>query len=285
MLGKAPSYGAQGLVPDLEDSVPPAEKERAREAVASALPELAVTGRPVIPRINSLSSGLAAADIHAVVGRHVTGISIGKIRSDAEIRAVDEIISQAESKAGVEQGSTGILPWLESAAAVVNAFSICTASPRVRWVAFGAEDFTADMGIARDVDAGKHRGDDTAGIGEAPLLYPRSAVAVAARAAGVFAMDTPYVMFRDQAGLEREAVLARSLGFKGKLAIHPSQLETIARVFAPAPSEIERARRVVDAWEEAARSGKGAVSLDGEMIDVPVVERARSLLREAGLDE
>ena len=278
MLGKAARYSASAFIPDMEDSVPLANKAEAREVTADALPSLCELGKPVLPRVNSLLTGLTADDLAAVVGPYVVGISIGKVKSANDIAVVDGMLSELERDRGIDVGSVGVLPWLETASAIMNAFSICTASKRVRWVAFGAEDYSADMGISRAVDVA---GSDTGRVeeyGEASLLYARTAVAVAARAAGVDALDTPYVKFRDAEGLCREAGLARRLGYVGKFAIHPAQIEVIEEVFSPTDAEIERARRVMEAAAAAEREGRGSVSLDGEMVDAPVVARARNVL-------
>ena len=278
MLGKAGRYSASAFIPDMEDSVPLANKAEAREVTADALPSLYELSKPILPRVNSLLTGLTADDLAAVVGPYVVGISIGKVKSADDIAVVDGMLSELERDRGIAVGSVGILPWLETASAIVNAFGICTASERVRWVAFGAEDYSADMGISRAVDVA---GSDTGCVeeyGEASLLYARSAVAVAARAAGVDALDTPYVKFRDAEGLRREAGLARRLGYVGKFAIHPAQIEVIDAVFSPTDAEIERARRVMEAAAAAEREGRGSVSLDGEMVDAPVVARARNVL-------
>ena len=284
MLSKAVRYSASAYIPDLEDSVPVGNKEEAREVTGDALPSLAEIGRPVVPRVNSLPTGLTEDDLKAMVGPYIVGISIGKVKTAEDVCEVDAMLSDLERDAGIELGKIGILPWLETASAIVNAYGICCASERVRWVAFGAEDYSADMGISRSVDVA---GADTGSVeeyGEASLLYARSAVAVAARAADVDALDTPYVKFRDADGLRREAGLARRLGYVGKFAIHPAQIETIDGVFSPSAWEIERAKRVLDAARMAEIEGHGSVSLDGEMVDAPVVARARNVLIRAGIE-
>ncbi len=278
MLGKAGRYSPSAYIPDMEDSVPLANKAEARKVTADALPMLFELGKPVVPRVNSLSTGLTEDDLKAVVGSHIVAISIGKIKSGTDIAEVDDVISKLERDGGVEVGSIGILPWLETASAIVHAYEICNASERVRWVAFGAEDYSADMGISREVDVEDASVGSIEEYGEASLLYARSAVAVAARAAGVEALDTPYVKFRDPEGLRREAGLARRLGYTGKFAIHPAQIQAIIKVFAPSQEEIARARRVIEAADLAASQGRGAIDVDGEMIDAPVVARARNVL-------
>ncbi len=282
MLEKATRHSPGGFIPDLEDSVPVAEKAGARDTVAAAIPTLAATGKPVLPRVNSLPTGLTADDIASVVTPEVTAISIGKIAGPDDIAVTDTMLTAHERATGIAEGSVGLLPWIETAAGVVNVSAICAASQRVRWIAFGAEDFSADMGFSRTVDSGDA---SEAEFGEPGLIYPRSAVAVAAMAAGVQALDTPYVKFRDPDGLRGDCALARRIGYKGKMAIHPAQIEVIEDAFRPSDDEIERARRVLAAADEAEREGRGAVSLDGEMIDAPVVARARNILRDAGLSQ
>ena len=283
MLAKASRFDASAFVPDLEDSVPSAAKDDAVEATVRAMPELVAIGKPIIPRVNGLTTGRTQSELEAVVGTGIVGISIGKVNSGEDIRQVSDMIDSIEKTQGVKPGATLILPWIETAAAVVNAYDICSASPRVGWVAFGAEDYAADMGIMREVDTDPPWQDPADEYGEASLLYARSAVAVAARAAGVEALDTPYVKFRDSEGLKSEANLARRLGYTGKFAIHPAQIDTIRSVWMPSVAEIARAKRVIDAANTASAQGRGAISLDGEMIDAPVVARAWNILLEAGL--
>ncbi len=280
MLKKAEGFSTQWLIPDLEDSVPDAEKETARKTVGDHLRTLHGAGKYLCPRINSLETGLTADEISALVSDHIVGISVGKISSVEDVRAIEKLIEKAESQNSVSKGSIRILPWLETAGAIVNAYEICASSARIQWAAFGAEDFSADMGISRSVD---DSGDGASAALEPGLAYARSAVAVAARAAGVHILDTPHTKFRDLDSLENDAREAKALGYKGKLAIHPTQTELIETVFRPSDSEIERARAVLDAAKQAERDGKGAVALDGEMIDMPVIKRAQNVLRDAGL--
>ena len=272
MLRKALGLDPDAFVPDLEDSVPVAEKDTARSVVASFLPELAQAGPLVVPRVNDMRSGLLEADLHAVVGPHTFGVSVGKIGTAGEVEAISGIMEGVEGEKRVEPGSTRLVLWLESALAVVNAYAICSASQRIVAAAFGAEDFTNDMAVQR-------RDDD------AEIAYARSAVSVAARAAGVLALDTPFFRFRDPDGLRQDALEVRMLGYRGKFAIHPAQIDVLNEVFSPSRDEIEHARRVVESFEEAERAGRGSTSLDGEVVDIPVVKRARNLLRRAGASE
>ena len=280
MLQKAVSFDTPWLIPDLEDSVPAGDKEAAREIVVEHIPMLAIAGKRPIPRVNSIGTGLAEADINAVVSIDIIGISIGKIGTVEEVAEIEKMLESAEKTAGVQIGHTQVLPWLETAEAVINAYQICKSSDRIRWAAFGAEDFSADLGISRTVDDANSNASTST---EPGLAYPRSAVAVAARAAGVHVFDTPFTKFRDPDGLRADALLAKSIGYKGKLAIHPAQVEIIESVFMPTEAEIERARAVLALAAEAEEEGRGSVSLDGEMIDMPVILRARNVLNDAGL--
>ena len=272
MLEKALSLRPDAYIPDMEDSVPEAEKANARQTVATFLPRLDAAGPMVVPRVNALDTGLIEDDLEAAIGPHTYGISVGKIDQAVDVRRISTIMERLEEAAGVPNGQTRLIPWIETASAVVHAYEICSASPRVAAVAFGAEDFTNDMGIERTDD-------------DREVAYARSAVCVAAKAAGILALDTPYFKYRDLEGLRSDARAARGYGFRGKCAIHPDQVEIINDAFSPTQSEVEHALSVVAAFEEAEREGRGSTSLDGKVIDVPVVERARGLLafaRETG---
>ena len=265
MLDKGLGLSPDAFIPDMEDSVPFDEKINARTVTASYLSRLTESGPLVIPRVNSLDSGLLEDDLGAVVGPHIFGVSVGKIESATDVDSVSTLITELEAAAGLATGRIKLIPWIETASAIVNAYQICTASPRIVGVAFGAEDYTNDMGIERRAD-------------DSEIAYPRNAVCVAARAADVLALDTPFFSFRDPDGLRRDAQNAAGVGFKGKFAIHPAQIDIINQTFSPSTAEVDQARRVVAAFDEAERDGRGATSLDGKLIDVPVVKRARNLL-------
>lgn len=268
MLEKAFTVRADAIVPDMEDSVPDLEKESARKTVRAFLPELRAVSSLVIPRVNSMATGLTRADLEAVIGPNIDGISIGKIDTPGDISEVSLLIARLEERAGLPVGHLKLIPWIETAKAVVNCHDICIASKRIVAVAFGGEDFTNDMGIERLPD-------------DMQLVYARSALCTAARAAEVSALDTPYFRFRDIEGLRSNSITAKRLGFKGRFAIHPAQIDTINECFSPSREEIEQARRIVAAYEEAESRGRGSTSLDGLVIDVPVVKRARAVLELA----
>ena len=268
MLDKAIGLKPDAVVPDMEDSVPTAEKANAREMIASFLPTLAEAGHQIIPRVNSLHTGLMEDDLAAVIGPHIAGVSVGKVGSANDVRQIADRVGRKEIAAGITFGATALVLWVETASAIVNAFSICRASKRVIAIAFGGEDLTNDMAIPRTES-------------EEEIAYPRSVVAVAARAAGVLALETPYFNYRDDEGLRRNSTASRILGFRGRFAIHPSQIDGINASYLPSEQEIAHARRVVDAFTEAEVRGSAATSLDGMVIDVPVVERARKVLAVA----
>ena len=272
MLEKAFSCSADAIIPDMEDSVPDSEKTAARDLIAEFLPRLRQTGRFICPRVNSLETGLTKAELSAIVGPDIDAISAGKIRTPTDISEISRMIGQLEDERGLEAGSVGIIPWIETARAIIDCYSICIASRRIVAVAFGAEDLTNDLGIEHIED-------------ESNLAFARSGVCIAARAAGVPALDTPFFRFRDTDALRQHCRRSRDSGFKGRFAIHPAQTDAINECYAPSSEEIEQARRIIAVYEDAEREGRASTSLEGVVIDVPVVKRARALLKAAQLQD
>jgi len=248
--------------------VPDGEKARARATVTAWLDRFARHDALLMPRVNSLRTEWFEDDVAALVRAGVWGISVGKVDSAADISRISATLAGFEAQAGLERGSLRLIPWIETALAVVNCYEICRASDRIAAVAFGGEDLTADIGIERLDD-------------ETNLIYARAAICTAASAANVLALDTPYFRFRDVDGLKTSCIAARQIGFKGRFAIHPAQIDTINACFAPSAAEIEQARRIVAAFDDAERLGRGSTSLDGRVIDIPVVKRARDVLAQA----
>lgn len=265
MLAKASMCHPDVLVPDMEDSVPDSEKPAARELIRGWLPRLATHDALLVPRVNALGTEWFEDDVRAVVTEHIWGLSIGKVDSAADIDAISAVMAEAERGAGLEQGRLRLIPWIETALAVENGYAICSASERIAAVAYGGEDYANDLGIERLDD-------------ESNVIFARSAICNAARAAGVLALDTPWFAFRDDAGLRDSCAASKRLGFKGRFAIHPAQIKAINAGYSPSEAELAEARRIVSAYEEAERRGRGSTSLDGRVIDVPVVKRARALL-------
>ena len=265
MLERALNFPADIIMVDLEDSVPPGEKVAARAVAAEWIPRLREAGQRVMVRANALDTGLTRDELAAVISPDLYGVSVGKTESAWDLHEIERIISPLEARAGLEPGRIKLIPWIESAKAIVNVNEMASALDRIAAIAFGAEDFTNDMGIRRTDD-----GDE--------VYHPRCTVAIAARAAGVASLDSPYVAFRNPEGLRKDAGVARQMGYTGKFAIHPSQVETINELFSPLPEDVAYARRVMEAWREAEANGRGSLSLDDKMVDVPVVKRAQNLL-------
>ena len=268
MLAKAASFSPDAFVPDMEDSVAWDDKSQARQVVADHLETLGNTGIRIIPRINSLDTGLCEEDLAAIVGPHIYGVSIGKINTAQDVSVISKYIANLESERKITKGSIKLVLWIETADGLLNAYDILSSNDRIIAAAFGAEDFTNDMGITRNED-------------DREILFPRSQVAIAAKAAGVLALDTPYFGFRDPESLKINSELSKSVGFKGKFAIHPLQVEIINECFSPTKKEIDHALEVIRVFEEAAAKGRGSTSLDGQVVDVPVVKRAEALIYQA----
>ena len=268
MLARALERGADAIIIDLEDSVPPAEKERARGLAREALARLKNEHTQIWVRINPSQQMLAKPDLRAVVSPDLTGVVLPKATSQNHIRYVEALLRDAEQANGVKEGETKLIAMIESAAALLACAEITKASPRLVALAFGGEDYCLDLGVERT--RGGHE-----------LQYPRSHIAVCARAAGVLAIDTIFDDFRDEAALRADTESARSVGFHGKLVIHPAQVPIVNGLFRATPESIEYARRVVEAHEEALARGEGAVQIDGRMVDRPVASRARRLIELA----
>ena len=252
---------------DLEDGVPRAEKPSARAAVAAALgrdKSEGGVGRYV--RVNA-GTDLRAADLAAIVRAGLDGIVAPKIAGANEVAALADDLEERESAAGLARGSLRIIASIESARGLLEAPAIAASSERIIALLFGAEDFALDLGLParRAAEA-------------ADLLHARSAVVVAAVAAGRAAIDGIWPDLEDEDGLKRDALTARRLGFSGKSLIHPGQIAAVNRIFSPSADEVEHARRIVAAFDEGSKRGDGAVALDGTLLDPPIVERARRTL-------
>jgi citrate lyase subunit beta/citryl-CoA lyase len=252
-LEKALAAGADGVVADLEDAVPGAEKEAARTVATSVL-RGARSGSLVAVRVNAVGSEHWASDLHAFAGVDVDAIVLPKATPDAV--------------AALGPDGPPIVAIIETAMGLRQAYETAL-EPRVVALVLGAVDLGLELGFEPRADGQE-------------VLYARSALVVDSAAAGIRSpFDLVHVDTRDDEGLEHESRLARSLGFRGKVCIHPDQVEIVNRVFSPTRQDGDRARRIVEAYERGLADGRGAVALDGEMIDLPVVERARRILSES----
>jgi citrate lyase subunit beta / citryl-CoA lyase len=268
MIEKAAVLDPDALIFDLEDAVPPAEKPTARRMVREAMERGAFDRFRVYVRVNAVSTGLLADDLQSVVCSHLDGIVLPKVESREDVEEADRLLAQGEARQGLETGRTRILPIIETVRGVLGLPGVAGCHPRLVGLCYGAEDFATDLGVERSRDG-------TEGF------YPRVQVALYARLTGVAALDSVFSDVKDEEGLEKDALLAKQLGFRGKLLIHPSQIPVVTRIFTPSDQEIERARRNVAAYDEAEARGEASVTVDGKMVDIPIAERARSLLAMA----
>ena len=268
MLERAGTAGADVVVIDLEDAVPVGEKKAARKLVHTWLPRLVASGQMVFVRVNGVHTGLTRDDVMAVVRKGLAGVVLPKAEEAQDLRDLDILLREAEMAHRVRPGDVRTMPIIESARGLLRCEDIARASDRLAALSIGGEDYTAELGVRRD------------GRGAA-LAHLRYVVVQVAVAYGLIPIDTPYTDTRDEKGLAAEARLAKSIGFKGKYVIHPGQVAAVNRVFTPTRDEVADARRVVEAAAAGAARGAGSVSLDGRMIDAPVVARARRLLAAA----
>ena len=266
-------YPCDVAIIDLEDGVSRERKAEGRAAATELLERREREAPLAFVRINPPATELGRADLEAVVVAQLAGVIVPKVSSPVEIEALDWTLSRLERGRGIRAGQVAILPLLETARGLEAAREIAAASPRVCALALGVADLAADLGV--------HLGTPS------PLLdAARAALVLACRAARVGApVDAVHLDLADLSGLEREAVLARELGFQGKACIHPRQVEVVRRVFQPSGSELEWARRVLAAFGAAQAEGRSALVVEGEFVDYAVVERARRLLREADVSQ
>jgi citrate lyase subunit beta/citryl-CoA lyase len=257
-------HGADCVLLDLEDSVPPSEKVAARTLVKHLLAAIEFPNE-VWVRINPLDSG-GRDDLPEVLRGRPHGIALPKAESCGDVVGLSRELERLEKELGIPAGTTWIMPILETAKGILHAEEIAGADPRVAVLAFGAEDFTRDLGARRTQES---------------LLFARSMLVAAAKAALVQASDTVFSNVEDEVGLAAEAAHARDLGFDGKGAIHPAQIGPLHAVFSPSEKELDESRKIVAAAEEAEARGIGAIAIGGKMIDRPVLERARRVLRLA----
>jgi citrate lyase subunit beta / citryl-CoA lyase len=265
-LQKAVSFAADALILDLEDAVPDQFKAAARANIRRALEE----GRypqQVYIRVNPADSGMLLDDLEHTLHPATTGFMFTKVRDEHEIFYLDRLLTQLELKRGFAEGTFRMCPLIETGTAVLRAYEIAKASPRVTALAFGGEDYLTDLD-------GLHKEHGSS------LLVPRSLIVIAARSAGVEAVDTPYLNIRNAAGFRREVELGRELGFSGILVIHPSQIEVANAVFSPSEEEVREAERIIACIEESRKEGLGVALLDGELIGPPMLKRAQNVMRK-----
>jgi len=273
MIHNATTEGADAIILDLEDGCPIAEKETGRVFARDSISMLKQHGLDVFVRVNSMETGFTATDIEYVVVPGLDGIMLAKTESEGDVTTLDALLKEQEKKKGISPGSVQVMALLETPKGILNIREIIGASERVIAVGFGAGDFSREMGAGMGVT--KLSPDEYFPM----VLHARSSIAMAARAAGIQAIDTPYFgLVIDLEGLGRESEKVKLLGFSGKQLTHPRHVEVANLVFSPARGDVEYAKRVVEAYQEARAKGLGATTIGGKMIDFGSFKRAESLL-------
>lgn len=273
MIQTGMTEGADAIILDLEDSCPMAEKETGRVFARDCLTKVKERNVGVFVRVNSIETELTPIDVSYVVAKGLDGIMLAKTETAQDVESVDKLIAHQEREKQLEQGSISLIALIETPMGIMNIREIIAASSRMIAVAFGAGDYSREMG---------------AGMGVTKLapeeywpsiLFARSMIATAARAAGIDAIDTPFFgLVIDLNGLVIETEKSKLLGFSGKQLTHPRHVAPVNKTFAPPPEDIDFAKRVVVAYEEARAKGLGATSMGGKMVDFGSFKRAQTLL-------
>ncbi|QIK56939.1 citrate (pro-3S)-lyase subunit beta [Erysipelothrix sp. HDW6A] len=266
MIRDANLYGADSIMFDLEDSISLKEKDSSRFLIYQAIKTFDFGDTETVVRINDLEQG-GVDDIHAMVRAGIDVIRLPKTEKPEDVHAVEAIILEAEKQCGREIGSTKIFTAIEGPLGVLNAYKIATSSDRIVGIALGAEDYVTAMKTRRYAERNSEE-----------IFFARSMIVHAARAAGVAAVDTVFSDVNDLETLEKETELIRQLGFDGKSVINPRQIPVVNKVYRPTDKEIDNARNVIAAINEAEARGSGVIALNGKMIDKPIVERAERVI-------
>ena len=268
MLSNSFIYKPDSIMFDLEDAVALKEKDSARLLVAHALQHPLYKEIETVVRVNPLDSEFGLLDLNSVVRAGVDVVRMPKTESAQDVLDMDHAITEIEKACGREAGLTKMLAAIESPLGITQANQIAFASKRLIGIALGAEDYVRNLKTERSPE----------GI---ELLFARCSILQAARAAGIQAFDTVYSNANNEEGFLKEAALIKQLGFDGKSLINPRQIELLHNLFAPTQKDVEQAKRIIEAAAEAERQGAGVVSLNGKMIDSPIIDRAKLVLERA----
>jgi len=275
MIDKAVALPVDAILLDIEDGVAPAAKETARKQIAESLDRITVQKKenpsyrtPArYVRINAVGHERMNADVEYVIRPALEGLAVPKVETPDQVNVVEKILDEREPKMGMVRGSVRLLLALESPRGLFNAYAIATSSPRVIGLMFGAEDFSRELSLPLRRE------------GEAvDLIYARSAMVTAAAAAHVQAVDGVWPNFQDMEGLKKFALQSRRLGFSGMSLIHPAQINEVNAAFTPTAEEVDYCRRVVQAFDDARSRGEGAIAFGGQLLDMPIVDRARQTI-------
>ena len=271
MLTRGYLFGSDGIILDLEDAVAMVEKDTARILVSKYLHQGEFGDCYVSVRINGIDTEYWKDDLAAIVpNKRLDGIRVPKVEDENTVKIIDEELSRLEEQNGLPVGKLSLHCLLETAHGIWNAYEIAKASPRIEAIIPGGEDLRADLKTNRSDDSTE-------------LEWARRMLVFAARAAGVEPLDTVFARITDDEGLRKETEFIKQLGFSGKSIIHPNQIKIIHDIFTPTEQEIAKAQKIIAAAKEAAARGQGAVTVDGKMVDIPVVKRAEYTLVRAGL--
>ncbi len=262
MIQKGPHLGADAVILDLEDSVSPEEKDAARILVARAIETLNFGASEVMVRINPIHAG-GLVDLPVILAAGPDSIVVPKCECRDDVLAVEAAVNE-----NAPPNPVAILPMIETAKGILNVYEVASASPMVDAITFGGEDFTQDIGATRTKE-GKE------------IFWGRSMLVIAAKAAGVQALDTVFSDLKDEEGLRRDTREIKEMGFDGRAAVHPAQIEIIHDVFTPSEKEIQHALDVIRAAEKARQEGSGVAVVKGKMIDKPIIQRAEKIMRIA----
>ncbi len=268
MLINGNCLGSDAVIFDLEDAVAPDQKDAARILVRNTMKYMDFRGCEIIVRINSIDTPYWKEDLDAILPHQPGLILLPKTGCAADALEADAYMTALEERLGLEKNTVGLMPLIETAMGVENAFQIASASKRVKALFLGAEDLTADLQCKRTKEGNE-------------IFYARTRLVAAARAAGVDVYDTPFTDVNDDEGIVQDAAFAKSLGFTGKASISPRHVEVINSVFSPTQKDVDYAYEVMEAIALAKEQGKGAISLHGKMIDAPIVNRAKQTIAMA----
>lgn len=263
---KCAKYMADNITFDVEDAVPPQEKANGRALAAANIVQAKQNGAEVYVRVNGWHTEYTNDDLEAVVVPGLDGITLPKTRNADDVKRLDWKISELEDRRGIPSGTVKIAVLLETAEGIMNAYSICTASKRLVAAFFGAVDYCCDLRINRTNEA-------------AEQMVARTIVGIAARSAGLIALDAPFADFSNIEAFRKNTLDGRQMGFEGRMIIHPSQIPVAHEIYSPTPEEVAHAKRVKEFFEtEGLAKGLAAVPLDGKMVDTPVYQSALNVL-------
>ncbi len=268
-IEKAITLGVDCICMDLEDGVALNRKHEARKVIAEVLKKLDFKGSEKLVRLNPFQSGLIEEDLETILPAKPDGLVLPKVEDAETVRALDKRLIKAEKELGLEQGTLTLIAIAESARAIIQLDEICGACPRLCAIIFGGEDLAVELGATRTREAWE-------------VFMARSSMVLHAAAHGIQAIDMVNTDFKDLEWLRKEAVFGAQMGFTGKQVIHPTQVQPVQDAFTPSQDEIRAAEQIIKAFEENQKDGRGAFAIEGRMVDMPVVKRARNLLMRAG---